>query len=567
MGRAAGTVPLAAVGCVYLGLCFLIFDSVEEDAFIYFRIASHLADGRGFVFNRAGPPVEASSSLLWQGLLAGLAWLRLDLVIAAKTAGVACGALLLGVVHRLGRLLVSDPWAAAAPALLTALSAPFAAWVQLGLETPLHALLVLCAAWLCAEPKLVRFWWVPPTLLLGSRPEGFLYLAGLLPFFAIERRRWRELLPGVGILAAACLALLLFRFLYFRDFVPQPFYLKFDHGYAVGTRNLRSVFLGMHLYLLALPLLWVGWRRSFWSRPRLVVASFLVVVLAWNYDLHDGKHFFRHFVPALPLFYLLCVAGFERAAAPTRLRRPLLLGACALAALLLGVQARVPSRWGWVLPNPIHAAVGTFLKSPGRYAGAVLRKIADPNATTFLDSDGGIGHNWQVRVGEFLGRNYPPGTVIAYDQMGQTPWYAGVDRDFVDLLGLTDRTIGYYAFGLGIANDPLLVLYDRVAAALTRWAYPGHLRPVSAAQALDHVLDGANPDVVLLNRNFTRVPTYLGALLLGDARFAARYERHYVIGEVIDVYGRKGAAPGELAPARGLGVRRTAPAASPRGAP
>lgn len=567
MGRAAGTVPLAAVGCVYLAVCFLIFDSVEEDAFIYFRIASHLADGHGFVFNRGGPPVEASSSLLWQGLLAGFAWLRLDLVIAAKTAGVACGALLLGVVHRLGRLLVSDPWAAAAPALFTVLSAPFAAWVQLGLETPLHALLVVSAAWFCAEPRLARFWWVPPTLLLASRPEGFLYLAGLLPFFAIERRRWRDLLPGLGIIAAAFLALLVFRLLYFRDFVPQPFYLKFDHGHEVGAQNFRSVFLGMHLYLLALPLLWVGWRRSFWSRSRLIVASFLVVVLAWNYDLHDGKLFFRHFVPALPLFYLLCVAGLERALAPTRLHRPLLLGACALAVLLLGVQARVPSRWGSVLPNPIHAAVGPFVKSPGRYVRAVLQKIDDPSATTFLDLDGGIGHNWQVRVGEFLGRNYPPGTVIAYDQMGQTPWYAGVDRDFVDLLGLTDQTIGYYVFGLGIADDPPLALWDRVAATLTHWVYPDHLRPVSAQQALDHVFDGTNPDVVLLNRNFTRVPSYLGALLLGDARFAARYERQYVIGEVIDVYGRKGAAPGELVPARGLPVRRTGPAASLPAAP
>jgi hypothetical protein len=321
----------------------------------------------------------------------------------------------------------------------------------------------------------------------------------------------------------------------------------------------------MHLYLLALPLAAVVWRRSFWSPGTVMATSFLAVVLVWNYDFFDGKHFFRHLLPALPLFYVLCVAGFARLLPQGRFRARILAAGCAAAVALLAVQARVPSRPGWVFENPIHAALRAFLAGPGRYAAAVVRKLADPNATTWLDRERGIGHNWQVRVGEFLHRNYPPGTTFAYDQMGQTPWYAGPDRNFVDLLGLTDQTVGYYSFGLGLGDDRLLAAYDRLAAALTRAVHPGHLRPVSQAQLLDYLFDEADPDVVLVNRNLRQAPRYAGRVLLADRRFDDRYESHYVLGDVIDVYGRRGQAPSTLEPARGLTVRRTRP--PPRRAP
>jgi hypothetical protein len=567
MSRAARIVPLAVVVCIHLGLALLIFNHIEEDAFIYFRIAVQLADGHGFVFNRAGPTVEASSSLLWQGLLAGLAWLRLDLIVGAKLAGIVCGALLLWVAQRLARLLVADPWLATLPAFLTVLSPPFAAWTQLGLETPLHAGLVVAAAWFTSDPRLERIWWVPNAALLASRPEGFLYLVALLPFFVGKRGRWRELLPGVAVLVGVLFGLLLFRLLYFRDLVPHPFYIKIEHDLPVGASNLRTVFLGMHLYLLALPLLAVAWRRSFWSPGATMAASFLAVVLAWNYDLFDGKHFFRHLLPALPLFYVLCAAGFDRLLAASPWRRPALWTGCAGSILLLALQAQVPSRPHWTFANPIHAALGAFLASPGPYAAAVVRKLADPNATTLLDRERGIGHNWQVRVGEFLGRNYPPGTTFAYDQMGQTPWYAGPDRNFVDLLGLTDQRVGYYSFKIAIQDDPLFAAYDRLATRLTHAVHPRHRRPVSEADVLDYLFEEADPDVVLVNCNFWRALHYVGMPLVRDPRFAARYEPHYVLGGLIDVYGRPGEAPPEFERARGLTVRRVGPGRAPCSTP
>jgi hypothetical protein len=44
-------------------------------------------------------------------------------------------------------------------------------------------------------------------------------------------------------------------------------------------------------------------------------------------------------------------------------------------------------------------------------------------------------------LGIWIKNNFPPGTVIAYDQMGQTPFFAGIDYRFVDIFGLMSRPI------------------------------------------------------------------------------------------------------------------------------
>jgi len=72
----------------YLACAFLSFIVVEEDAFIYFRLAQNYADGYGLVFNRGGELIESGSGLIWQWLLVGLAALPVHLVVATKCLGV-----------------------------------------------------------------------------------------------------------------------------------------------------------------------------------------------------------------------------------------------------------------------------------------------------------------------------------------------------------------------------------------------------------------------------------------------------------------------------------------------
>jgi hypothetical protein len=133
---------LAAIAS-YLALSLLTLDQMEEDAFIYFRLARNLADGHGYVWNRGGEAIESGSSPLWLLLLVLLARLQVDLVLGAKLLGVAMGVAALVLVHAIARTFIEGRWLRLAPVLLTAWSAPFLAWNQRGLETPLHVLVVL----------------------------------------------------------------------------------------------------------------------------------------------------------------------------------------------------------------------------------------------------------------------------------------------------------------------------------------------------------------------------------------------------------------------------------------
>lgn len=145
--------PLALI-CFYLVVVFLTFNQIEEDAFIYFRLAANIAEGHGYVFNIGGERIESGSGLLWQLLLA-VAWLLPFSIIAkAKLLGIAFGALALWLTCRIARHLISEPLLQYAPALLLTCSIPFFYYVQRGLETPLcvAALLLLC--WVCLEQRL-----------------------------------------------------------------------------------------------------------------------------------------------------------------------------------------------------------------------------------------------------------------------------------------------------------------------------------------------------------------------------------------------------------------------------
>ena len=46
-------------------------------------------------------------------------------------------------------------------------------------------------------------------------------------------------------------------------------------------------------------------------------------------------------------------------------------------------------------------------------------------------------------MGNFIDKTYPKGITIAYDQMGQTPWYGGMDKTFIDTTGLTYRPTAF----------------------------------------------------------------------------------------------------------------------------
>lgn len=123
-----------------------------DDAFITYRYAQNLADGRGLVFN-PGEPVLGTTAPGWAvtlGLAAAIgggvaAW---GTLLSSLALAVAAGLLPLAVLRR-----APPPWRLAFPALLTAVAftAPWHLQI-LGAETFAVLAAGLSAAWLCLAP-------------------------------------------------------------------------------------------------------------------------------------------------------------------------------------------------------------------------------------------------------------------------------------------------------------------------------------------------------------------------------------------------------------------------------
>jgi hypothetical protein len=150
-----------------------------------------------------------------------------------------------------------------------------------------------------------------------------------------------------------------------------------------------------------------------------------------------------------------------------------------------------------------------------------------------------LTENWQYLVGDFIARTYPRGSTIAYDQMGQTPWYGGLDKTFIDTWGLADKSTGFAFFNhtLARSHELLPTKFGQWSNRLIRTRWPEPKRSWDFSQAVDHIFE-LNPDVIIVDtltiytpqRDAAGLPQItrdnIPGLLSTDARLAARYVRH-----------------------------------------
>lgn len=529
---------------LYLGLSLLVFNQIAEDAFIDFRLTENLVEGYGFVFNRGGEPVEAASSLLWMILLALVWHTPLDIVIGAKLLGIASGCVSLWLLLCISRRQIRDPVLRFAPLLLTVASTPFLMWSQRGLETPLVALLVSWLALCCTDARPLRWWPVVGVLLLLARPEGPLFLLALAPVLLADGERRRRAVAGMVVVAVAAVALFAARFLYFHDLVPSPFYVKLQLGPDDGLQQVRRYFVHNHVWLLGIPFALVAWRRGFWTRERLALGVLILVTVVWCVLARDYMAYARHLVPAIPLVYVLAAAGAgELFAAAGRAHRALAVCYLLGGFVLTLAFSRSVGEFNVSRENALARYARAFAADPAAFVASTYVKLRSPNAYTYLDGalqrQDTIGTNYQPLVGEFLRRNYPADAVVVYDQMGQTPFYAGASMRFVDSLGLTDRTIGRFYFERSHPGGAFLGWYDAVVGAAVESVFGERREEIGAAEGVDYLF-GLRPDVIMIQSLIVRLdPGGIPAHLSRDPRLREGYQLRHRLARFVEVYERK----------------------------
>ena len=450
-GRHFGPVHAA----VFVGVLALAWLNrfVQDDAFIAFRYADHLAHGQGLVFN-LGERVEGYTCFLYVLLVAAGIRLGLDPIPASYAIGLASCAGTLWATFGLARALGLGRWVALAALALLGTNYTFSAFATGGLETQLHAFLVTWFLWMGADGLRVSD--TPPrgarlalcsvvgALAILTRLDASLLVLPmgiLLAWDAVARaHRWGE--AGREWLAlAAPGALLLGGWLawkldYYGSILPNTWYVKVESRASLA-QGAWFFYRFVSTYWLEAGLLFAAWKwRSVLADSRAALASAAGALLWIAYVIAVGGDWmeFRLLVPALPLIAIFLARTAAQLEQSTRLG--LALGALIVAGSL---------QHGVVYNHTSHR--------DGIQSVWHLKSLLWAEEENWL----GIGRT----LNGLFGRD--PGVTIATTAAGAIPYYSGLKT--IDMLGLNDRWIAHHG--------------------LTRQATPGHRRQPT----LDYLLE------------------------------------------------------------------------------
>jgi arabinofuranosyltransferase len=418
----------------------VVLEFIKDDAYISFRYAHNLVTGQGLVFNH-GERVEGFTNFLWVFIVAPFEALGWDLFQVCEVLGTVLGIACLVATARLtasingerraGSHLWGAFWLATAPS--------FVLWAQSGLEQALGALLPIAGAlllWTARERPGRDRRYLVAGLILGAacmtRPELHLMaiLVGLpLVVDAVRARKitradWLYV-AGILIVTVPCHT---FRYLYFGSLVPNTFYAKTSGSALVwreGLRSLEGMFAFNHTGLLAVmaPLAFASKKRRVETATMALIAvAFMAYIVMVGVD---EMQWHRLYLPALPFLCVLAALGGQN---------------------LVEAVLRVLKR------NTEGSLARTVGYSIGW--GAVLVAARSNFAFTYKEVNGFNGHGdlagtFHPDIGKFLVRHERPGGLVAFQDMGSTPYHAP-DLDFLDFVGLVDKTVAHARHDMGL---------------------------------------------------------------------------------------------------------------------
>ncbi|MBI3890508.1 MAG: hypothetical protein HY303_03155 [Candidatus Wallbacteria bacterium] len=429
---------LGAVGTgSFLLQALFIPGSQDEDAFIGYRYARNLAEGRGFTFNAGEPGVEGFSNTLWLLLLAAFYKVHPNMPDVAAALGLAVGVMHVWLLAYMACRLGHRAWL---PLLIVTTNVCFARGHVSGLETSLVAFLTSLVAFLWGlqqddEPMTRVRTSLACFALSLARADGW-FLFGALSTLELLRVRGtarsdlgRSWFAPFGVLACLYLAV---RVHLFGSIVPHIYYgrLIAQRGglwqrLPQGIAYLANTLFQNPAYLLGVAGIVCAWRRRSAVRLAAVaLAQFALVVVTGGDVEYIG--FCRFAVPAMPCLALLTQQAVE-------LLEPHSRRATATAAIALVLLANswsgpsVTPAGAWV-PNPLvqtfFTAMSDFPETLRYRINQFRRRRYDPRINSF-----------DAAVARHLEATTTPKGSLACGQAGQIAY--GWRGPFRDVLGLS----------------------------------------------------------------------------------------------------------------------------------
>jgi arabinofuranosyltransferase len=407
-------------------LAFLAWQNrfIQDDAFIAFRYAQNLADGKGLIWN-IGEYVEGYTCFLWVLIMTIPFLVRLEPIVFSHVIGILffCGSLFF--TYNIARRIRDTLSFGVLCIILLGTNHSFSSYATGGLETSLQTLLLACAVYLSLEFLRDR---KTKTLLVLSSIFGLAFFTRLdsavfivvIIFFLIATE-WRQFRNKSAILKLTkALIIPLFvmisvwfvwKLWYYADVFPNSFYVK------VGSFSLQKVEFGsmyvfnFFLYYLLLPFIIVfilafkSWKTDFKIMMLgSLVAGWLLYVIKVGGDFME----FRFIIPILPM---LCIVIFW---AVIEIIRSKIIWLLSILIVLTG-SVVIPKR-------------GNIGKHGIESTGMLQEHVKEPKT------------GW-IEIGKSLDNLFSGDTttIIATSASGAIPFYTKLKC--IDLLGLSDKWI------------------------------------------------------------------------------------------------------------------------------
>ncbi len=438
--RIIATTALLLAGAVWLARRELYYAAwMDDDAFISFRYARHLAEGAGLTFN-PGERVEGYTNFLWTLLAACAHRLGADIPAAARALGVAFSFAALPLLLFFRRFRPGDaalPALAVLPPLLLCVSESWAVWAVSGLENVFGACLVTAAfasVFHGLASRQTRWFalgghgfavaaMTHPSYGVFALPCGILLVARALR----DRDTRVHALVFAAVFALAYAPLELWRCLYYGSPLPNTFYAKvggtsdeITRGLAYARDLARAFPVGV-VAMVLMPLAMAVRRRREWG-PWMM---WMGVVAYVGYIIAIGGEAFPAFrigVVLMPLAALMAGWSLELLAGgfrlPPAVARSIAITCAGLAVFVAGTTAIRNARMR-VLDETIARQVYEHVREASKCLRAQL----------------------------------PADTYLAHSGAGVIAYYT--DFKFLDTLGLTDAHIAHSRVetqGKGIAG-------------------------------------------------------------------------------------------------------------------
>lgn len=418
---------VVAIVLIVLGYVahFRLLDArIQDDAYISFRYARHLAQGQGLVWN-IGERVEGYTNFLWT-LLAAIPLAlsdKLNPLSFARVLSSFSGYATIVVSFLFMRYLLPKTRVfALVPAALLAGSWPFAINTMTGLETIFFGALLTSATCLLVREQDDLHYRGSSLLYAAAaltRPEAILLFAmtGVLVF--IRRRDEAKQARDYFLRLSLPFAILvgaheIFRLVYYGEFVPNTYFVKFGSELPAGMPT-RADYIGEFLVkgldpvgvtpiLVVFCAVFKG--RELRAQILLLTAGFgLLNVALAGADFMIG---YRYLVPYAPVFYLTATLGIQ--AFSRRVRR--------------GPKART-MEWGAFVLAFVAGGHGYWYSRDKLQAFERLRHVVNADSNTAL--------------GKWLAEWLPKNAVVVARDIGEIGYVS--DLPVVDMTGLTDHTI------------------------------------------------------------------------------------------------------------------------------